>query len=478
MPDIKINLGENNTNMPGGRIDLGAPVSQSMASTATPSSPTPTINIFNQTKAKVDAPAMVNSIGANAAPKFKPILGDATNLQKTLQQDKEYEMKKKLKRAKMMLSFIVVIGMVVAGYFYTQLSPSFNFLGANLASQLNETNSNLEHLQAQLNKFRYEAAQIDINRFSYTSDVFFDKTMPLTNKAVSDDDKTAVATAVANEKVELPKILKRLHDDLANDLAIKTYVGQYDPTLSSDQVNQQYQQDLKDALNAEKADLLKGGQNDSNAEDVRLVDNTVKLVGSTKLINTIVNADADKFAKMLDDYLTAPDDDKRTALKAFVASILGTNKSDIATIGAIKATRINWTDVINEIENTKNSPDIRDATNDGNALKIYFTGYDFDSASGKIVLSGNTETNDAKNFSVISTLIDKLNDSKMFQNVNMRSFSKSGTDQTGYSANFKIDMELEKSTTTDSTAAKPATKVSLMDGSLEMKSGMKRLKDL
>ena len=468
MADIKINLGANNANMPVGKIDLGA----------TNAAPAPTINIFNQTKEKVDSSTMVNSIGAGPAPKFKPILGDATNLQKTLQQDKEYEMKKKLKRAKMLMAFVVVIAAVVSGYFYTQLSPSFNFLGANLASQLNETNSNLEHLQAQLNKYRYEAAQIDINRFSYTSDVFFDKTMPLTDKAISDTDKAAVATSVANEKVELPKILKRLHDDLSNDLPIKTYAGQYDAKLTPDQVAQQYTQDLTDALNTEKADLLKGGQNDSNVDDIRLIDNTLKLVGNVKLINTIVNADADNFSKMLDDYLTAPDDDKRSALKAFVASILGTNKSDIATIGAIKATRINWTDVINEIENVKNSNDIKQATADENALKIYFTGYDFDAASGKIVISGNTDTNDAKNFSVISTLIDKLNDSKMFADVNMRSFSKSGSDQTGYTANFKIDMALEKNTNAKTTTSTAAPKVSLFDGSLQIKTGMKRINEL
>ena len=63
---------------------------------------------------------------------------------------------------------------------------------------------------------------------------------------------------------------------------------------------------------------------------------------------------------------------------------------------------------------------------------------------GAVVLSGQTKTIDAKNFSLITELIDAFEESPYFKNVEMRSFSKSGDEITGFTASFNLNLTIEK----------------------------------
>ncbi len=79
---------------------------------------------------------------------------------------------------------------------------------------------------------------------------------------------------------------------------------------------------------------------------------------------------------------------------------------------------------------------------------VRYNGYEFDTASDKIVLSGSTKTDDGRNFTLMSNLVDQLEASPSFKNVDQRSFSKTKVSSDeggkGYVANFKIDLSLEE----------------------------------
>ena len=73
---------------------------------------------------------------------------------------------------------------------------------------------------------------------------------------------------------------------------------------------------------------------------------------------------------------------------------------------------------------------------------IQYTSYDFDSSGPSISIVGETKRFDTTNFTMIVNLIDELNNSDLFENAEMHSFSKSGSLESGYTASVKLNLGL------------------------------------
>ncbi len=433
-------------------------------------------NIFTQKNTKPDEAKVLETAISNkdAVSKLKPILGNAPALQRTLQQEKEYSLKKKLRSIQTLFVIILLIGLGASGYFYSQLSPHFTFFGQNTVTQLDEVNKSLKGLQTQLNKYRYLAAQIDLNRFSYVSNEFLDKTSQYNNPNVASNVKTQLAADIQEAQTDLPQILVRLKENLGQNIVISTYHTGSEEESSDAAIQAAFEADLKSALRGDLTQLTKNKTSDDPSEDVKLINNTLKLVGNEKLLNTLKNLAVERFTQDLEEYKTTQDPTKRKALQTTIATLLSSTQSDISTIGAIKSTRTEWSKIIKQLETVTKEVDPYFGTGVYEAVgfEIVYTGYEFDSTSQKIVLSGLTKTNDAKNFTLITKLIDALEGSAFFKDVDMRSFTKSGTLETGFVANFKLALHLEDGET--STKDKP---VSLFKGLLREKAGFRRIKN-
>lgn len=470
MADIKINLGATapSGNQTAAQPTVSAPPSPDQEEESFQ-------NIFNQKTAQTKDPKLLETIVSekSTAAKVKPILGSAPTLQKTLQQEKEYELRKKVRLVQgvLLLVFLLTIGM--AFYFYSELSPGFNLFGANTTAKLTDVNKNLRSLQTQLNKYRYLAAQLDLNRFSYVSDQFLDKASQLNDPEVPANVKLELQTEIVEAQSELPIILQRIRENLTQDIVITTTRSEAEPELTADQIRQQFEEDLRNALREERSSIAAASET-QNLEDLKLYDNTLKLVGNTALLNTVKNVSVESFQKDLEDYTSTQDQNKRKNLQTLIASILSSTKSDLSTIGALKNTRIDWSTIIKQLETVTAERDPNFGKGVFETLGgILYTGYEFDANADKIVLSGVTKTNDATNFALISLLVDDLEGSEHFKDVEMRSFSKTGTAQEGYVANFKIDLGLESED--DSNKNEP---ISLVKRSVSAKSGIKRIIDL
>ncbi len=416
-------------------------------------------NIFTQKKDKKEDSKMITSIISqkDVAKKTKSILGPAPALEKSIEQEKEASMKRKLRLYQFVFLIIFVASVAMAFYFYSELSPDFTLFGSNTTQRLADTNTNLKQVQTLVNKDRYLTAQLQLNEFSYQADRFFSSVAKVNDPTVSSLDKGTALADLGESQTALPVLLGSIRDILSNDIVIPTYRSDKEPEQTDNEILLAAQTDLRSALTDEKK---KYGQNPTDPQDildVKLIDNASKLVGNKTLLNALQSTSTDAFQKQLADYVQSPDPQKLTALQTVIGKVLSSTKSDLATIADIKRSRIQWSTVITQIKDETINVD----KNFGQPFLydtlggIIYTGYEFDSAANKIVLSGTTKTRDGSNFTLISNLIDQLENSQYFQDVNMRSFSKSKSGIPGdesFTANFKIDLSLETSGFSDKNA--------------------------
>ncbi len=457
-----------NTSGSSPKINLGSPSIDNGGSMG---------NIFTQNQAKKDDSKMISSIISQkeVAQKTKSILGPAPTLEKTIEQEKEASLKRKLRFYQFVFLVLFVACAAMSFYFYSELSPDFTLLGANTTQRLSDTNDNLRQVQTQVSKDQYLAAQLQLNEFSYEADRFFSSVQKVNDPTINSFDKRTIFADLDESQKALPVLLGNVRDLLSKDIIAQTYPTEKEPQLDQNVILQNAQTDLRNALSDEKK---KYGQNPTNAQDiqdVKLIDNAMKLVGNINLQNVLQATSSDALQTQLNDYVQNPDPQKLQALQDAIGKILSSTKSDLATIANIKQSRIQWSTIISQIKEVTLTIDPNfDQQQLYDALGgVVYTGYEFDSNSNKIVLSGTTKTLDGSNFTLMSNLIDRLESSPYFQSVDMRSFSKSkpaSGSGSGYLANFKIDLSLEPQGTSNTNNAP----VSLQNTSSAAQTGTKR----
>jgi len=415
------------------------------------------------------------------ADKLKPILGNSAQLQKTLEQEKEYKQRKALKKWQLIFVLALIVSIGSAGYFYAQLSPSFTLMGQNTTVKLGLVNENLKSLQTKINKYRYLIAQTHLNNFSYLAEQYLNTSEKLTNPNLTASERAVLTAKLSEAQNQIIPVLTDLRKALLVDITYKTVTPEGQPELTAEELETQYQEALRAALEEEKANLIAASTDQSAPSDdgLKLIDNAIKLVGNKPLIGTIKGLQLENLKKQLDDYGASLDPALRKQIQEIFRKILSSTSSDIAEIASIKAARIKWSTLIKQIaEITKTVDSNFDTTTFRNDLIKYTNGvnYDslqFDANTNKITVSGTTRTVDATNFALISTLIDAFNASPNFKDVEMRSFSKSGDDQQGYSANFSFSLALRSPDEAQTTAGKT---FSLARESLKERIGFKRIK--
>ncbi len=463
---IKLDGSSSGSGTSGGAGNPGAPTTatatkpEALGPQATVPQPQPESNlskdlgltdIFSKTAPKPRESKMVASIvaGKEALAKLKPILGAPPVLEKSLEQEKTTHMKHKLRRAQAFFLLVFAAGWAGALYFYSELSPNFDLLGPNTTHKLHDTNTSLKKLQTDLNKYRFLAVQLDLNDFSYQSDRFFANLASANNPALSPEQHDQFLANLEEAKKALPTLLSDIRNLLNKDLAISTFRTEGETVQSDDQIRQEFEESVKNALRDDRNKIPAISTETEDLQNGRLLDNTLKLVGNRAFVSSVGQILLDDFTKNLNDYINTPDVKKEKALRDVIAKILATTRSDIATVAELKQRRIDWSTVIQQIESETRNVD----KHYGQVLLyqtyggIVYTGYDFDAATNKIVLSGSTRTMDGSNFTLMSNLVDQLELSTHFEDVQMRSFSKTkggnGGAGEGYSANFKIDLRME-----------------------------------
>ncbi len=406
-------------------------------------------NIFTQTKAPEKDSKMVKSIIAQkeALQQMKPILGSAPDLEKTLEMEKQYRLRRKLHMVQIAFVGALFTSAALFGFLYTQLSPNFNYFGANITQSLADTNNTLRTLQTDLNKIHFLVAQQNLNDFSYQADRFFGNMTRSQNTGITPQEKALALTNVDEARKALPALLSSLRANLTVPMVAQTYQSYAEQSQTEEEKLSQAENDLRAALRKDKKDLNPNSQNPDDIQTIKLLENTLKLVGNRELINTVQSVSVDEFGKSLDDYISKKDLTKETYLRDLIGKILSSTKSELATIADVKHNRILWSSIIEKIETV--TSDVYISYNPPlQPDSIRYTGYDFDTSTNKIVLSGVTKTANGENFTLMSDLMARLEQSQYFEQIQMRSFSKTRQGDganSGYTSNFKIDLMLETS---------------------------------
>ncbi len=287
------------------------------------------------------------------------------------------------------------------------------------------------------------------NNFSYQADRFFGNMIRSQDPNITAQDKAVALANIEAAKKTLPSLLADIRANLTAPFVAQTFQSLAEPTQTDDEKLTQAEEDLRASIQQDKSAI---GPKPTSTDDIqtgKLLDNTLKLVGNRQLINTIQSISLDDFKKSLEDFQATNNQQNETHLRDLIGKILSSTNSELATIADVKHTRILWSTILKRIDGV--TAEVYAAYNPPIAQdSIRYTGYDFDTATNKIVLSGATKTTSGANFTLMSDLMARLEQSPYFQNIEMRSFSKNKqgdgtTTAAGYSANFKIDLKLSAS---------------------------------
>lgn len=109
-------------------------------------------------------------------------------------------------------------------------------------------------------------------------------------------------------------------------------------------------------------------------------------------------------------------------------------------LSQLRGTRIDWSKYLNEIEALVKRIDPLFNTEFSGTLAVNSLQF---KTPGEILLSGSTLTQDSKNFTLVSNLMDILENSPSFKDVEEKTYSKNQTDEQEYIGNFRLKFSLE-----------------------------------
>lgn len=379
--------------------------------------------------------------------------------------------------------FALSFGAVAASllFFTSQLTDKFDFvnnLGStpaggpgfvtipNLSKEVASTNDQLVAVQTDLNFYRYLQTKAYLDQISFNGDAFirdFDTTQSL---SVSANEKKQARGRMVTLRKSISEAFIAARDEIdksftvdlpsatvyATDAEISAAIASgktaEDAEKAAKAVALQpvFEQKLKEKFTGQAQVYAQTMKEKDPKMDAKAYQDAVtnyknnvyamNLVGNRELQNIIITADIDAMT----------DEDLSNTLKKVNSLIV----NDLSIIQKVKAARIKWTDIINEIDARTVAVDTyynKDLYNESGGIR--YTSYNFDSRGEKVSITGETKRIDATNFTMIANLIEELNRSELFKDAGMKSFSKSGSPDDTYTASINITMGLKNAPKTD-----------------------------
>lgn len=393
-------------------------------------------------------------------PKIEDLLGKkSTILEKSIEQESQLKMKKKLRVMQFMALMIALVVIGVNGYLYYQLSPGINLLGyinynfdSNLRNDIFNLNQSLKSVQTESNKYHYLTGQLYLNQFGYESTRFMDGVANYEAPGLA-SDKNVIESVITEAKTNMPTMLEGAKANLSLPIAVDTYQtrgeDQVDPSLRDVDFQKMLRQSIADEKQS-KIETNTQGNLDVPASSLAFYDNASKLVGNKKLMDGLKASTVEALKLDAEDYQKGSDPAQRTKFRNYIDDLLASTKVNLATISELRNSRILWKDVIDRIEkitNTVNS-EHNSGVSAANESIITYSNFDLNAETGKVSVTGTNTTRSGTNREVITFLIQAFEAAPEFKNVVDRSFPLAkSTDlngQTLYTMNFKMDMDLEK----------------------------------
>lgn len=351
---------------------------------------------------------LINSVGEKQDKKGFSFFGekpktDALTL-KGLAKDEPVKIGSAILNGVMLLFAVTIL------FFASQNVAKFSFFGVNPALRVQMLEEQVAKSNAEINVQKHLSAALLLTKYSSLADEY-----------LYNSTQAASAYTSQNKKVEFTQKASVLQSELLPVLTdIKNYLG---TSLSREDLAaaNAVADDLSVKLNA------KSGQVDGATllQEIQDLNTAKNLLKDAKIRSLLATAD-----------LTQISNEQIEEIYSVFSSM---NQSTIALLGTIESTRKNWSSYIAGLELlTKKVDPLFDTEFPAN---IRLESMKFNS-DGSINISGQTSTNDTKNFTLVSNLIDTYEKSEYFKNVDGRDYSKSEGEETSYTGNFRISMEL------------------------------------
>ncbi len=375
----------------------------------------------------------------------KAILEEAPEVDLSLIQDIAPTKSLPLLLLKTLFGILVVASAVSLLFFTSQLSNKLDFASStfnipNVSQELTSGNSEITKLQTSYNFYKYLQLKAYLDEFSYYGDSYI--------KYYEIANSQTVNNADIREAAEYMTLLNdNLRDSFMNakDIMTKSFTA----PLFSEEIQDDaalfrvFVDELKKEL-TQRANEFSGSDDDQAKREFKNYTQTTNLAGNVALQNLIIQSDFDALSD--------------TELYDLINKMNSLIVNDLSTIQTIKENRIKWSDIMNEIYLRTVAVDTYHSGSYFDELGgIRYTSYDLDSSGPSISIVGETKRFDTTNFTMIVNLIDELNSSDLFKDAEMRSFSKSGSAEDGYTASIKLNLGLDEVSTAVETETQAAT---------------------
>lgn len=330
---------------------------------------------------------------------------------------------------KITFQIALIVAVMIYGYFYTQLNANFTWfadqLGPNVETRFVRSNSELQTTQTELNLTRYRMARLWLDDVNNKIDPFQRQTAIVNSSLSTNTQKTQAQAELQVLGAGIKKSLSELQKILNQPLGIDTFSRM---PVSTEERETFYESLLIAELTAQKTALA--GQQNVHSDEIGIIDNVLRLVQNKAFRTTIRRQDLAQI--------------KEQDFSAMLTQIRAEGTDELSLIDKIRKKRLDWGSVISEIHKVVSGTDAFYGKGLFKSVGgLLFSSYHFDSKTNRISITGLTKTSDSKTFGFIAKLIDSIEKSPQFKNIDFRSFSKSYDDAGDYSSSLNLDFALQ-----------------------------------
>lgn len=376
-----------------------------------------------------------NIVSTETSQGEENILGDAPQIDSSLLMETAPKKSLLLFFVKTFFSILFFSSLISFGFFNSQLTSRFDFLTANIGlpnpmKDLTANNIEAIKLQTDINLYNFLQIKSFLDKFSFYGDTFIRNYDIVNSPTTSNMEREKARSNLSTLRTNLESSFINARDLIAKPIYVPLISLEYPDDESLIAL---FEENLKAELN-DRASSLSGRDNQSeNRRDYKNYINTLRLVGNRKLKGLLVRTDFEAL--------------NNAEVYSLIKEVNSLIVNDMSVIQEINSQRIRWADIINEIEQRTREIDLHYSKDFFDTVGgIRYTSFDFDANNRRISISGETKTINTTTFTRIADLIDKLNSSNMFKNGEMRSFSKAGSLEDGYTGSLRLSLDLEGDT--------------------------------
>lgn len=396
---------------------------------ATPSAATPGAPSANPSKAKTESgknvftelfgddksqknAKLMGTVVAQQDKKKKSLFGKGGSKLKTIKDKGKKSFKvSKSTPGKLVLQVSILLLVGVGAFFYTQNIASFELLGTNPAQRVEIAEENLAQENAEISVQKYLSAALLLDQFSNAADEYLYNTSQAESSYTSQNKKTAYESAAEDLMPEIENLLQRI-------------AGYLDDNMDNEERSTAkiVVEDLTNELREKSGEV----DEETLLQDIQDLENAKMLMQSKNFRDSVAAIDLDNIS--------------HEDIESVYNGYSDISASVTAIIASIKDARVMWSEYLEDLEDLTKTVDPLFNTEFTGNLALDTVKF---STDGSVNVSGESITDDTKNFTLISNLIDIYEASTSFENVEDRSYSKSASNEDSYMGQFRITMDLE-----------------------------------